>query len=87
MANVQQRRQISAPVTARPARFTVGRDKGGRWIVQDREGLVGGLFINEAAALHFAAEECNNNPDEICRASAGMVLDFAPLARNSGNIH
>lgn len=87
MANALQRRQSSASVTARPARFTIGRDKGGRWIVQDREGLVGGLFINEAAALHFAAEECNNNPDEICRATAGMVLDFAPLARSSGNIH
>lgn len=87
MANAQQRRQISAHRTARPARFTVGRDKGGRWIVQDREGRVGGLFINEAAALHFAAEECNHNPDEICRAGAGTTLDFAPLARSSGNIH
>ncbi|MBB3658379.1 hypothetical protein FHX15_003626 [Rhizobium sp. BK650] len=84
MANA---RQISAPTTARPARFTVGRDRGGRWIVQDREGLVGGLFINEAAALHFAAEECNHNADDICRVSAGVVLDFAPLGRGAGNIH
>ena len=87
MANAQQRRQISAPVTARPARFTIGRDRGGRWIVQDREGLVGGLFINESAALHFAAEECNHKPDEICRAAAGAVLDAAALTRGAGNIH
>jgi hypothetical protein len=87
MANAEQRRQFSAPLTTRPARFTVGRAKGGGWIVQDREGLVGGLFINEAAALHFAAEECNHNPDDICRAATGTVLDFAPLARGAGNIH
>jgi hypothetical protein len=78
MANAQQRRQSPAPALPRPARFTVGRDRNGRWIVQDREGRVGGLFINEAAALHFAAEECNRNPADICHAAQGMVLEFAP---------
>ena len=87
MANAQQRRQAPASVTARPARFTIGRDKGGRWIVEDREGLVGGLFINEAAALHFAAEECDHNLDDICRVATSVVLEFAPFARGSSNIH
>lgn len=57
-------------------RFTIGRDRSGAWIVEDRRGLVGGLFFNEAAALHFAAEESNHDHAEICRAPEGMILDI-----------
>jgi hypothetical protein len=87
MANAQQRRTTPAIAISPAPRFTVGRDQSGRWIVQDRKGLVGGLFANEAAALHFAAEECNHNVAEICRAKAGMVLEFAPSTSIAGNIH
>lgn len=69
------------------SRFTVGRDRNGRWIVHDREGMVGGLFINEAAALHFAAAECNCRLADIHRAATGMVLEFTPFARGAANIH
>ena len=41
-------------VPASPARFTVGRDHHGWWVVQDRLGKVGGLFASEDAAMHFA---------------------------------
>ncbi|SIR24801.1 hypothetical protein SAMN05880582_108149 [Rhizobium sp. RU20A] len=42
----------------RHARFTVGQDHHGWWVVRDEAGLVGGLFCNEEAAIHFAHEEC-----------------------------
>jgi hypothetical protein len=32
----------------------VGRDTDGRWVVQENHGLIEGLFVNRAAALHFA---------------------------------
>jgi hypothetical protein len=32
----------------------VGRDRDGRWVVQENHGLIEGLFVNRAAALHFA---------------------------------
>ncbi|MBA5806107.1 hypothetical protein [Rhizobium changzhiense] len=86
MANTQQRRSLPAAAPS-PSRFTVGRDRSGRWIVHDRDGLVGGLFINEAAALHFAAGECNSPSADIHRAAAGMVLEFAPFARGTAKIH
>lgn len=57
-------------------RFTIGRDGSGAWIVQDRQGLVGGLFCSEAAALHFAAEESNHDQTEICRAPDGLILNI-----------
>jgi hypothetical protein len=77
MANAQYmpRRSLSTLAAPQP-RFTIGRDRRGTWVVQDRRGLVGGLFANEAAALHFAAEESNHNPADICRAPDGSVLDF-----------
>ncbi|MDE1991901.1 MAG: hypothetical protein KGI75_05330 [Rhizobiaceae bacterium] len=89
MANAQhlQRRMAHVATSPAPARFTVGRDRRGAWIVQDRQGLVGGLFRNEAAALHFAAEECNHNPADICRAPEGSVLDLDGFVMPSSNLH
>jgi hypothetical protein len=79
MANAQSVQYRSpTTLTAHQPRFTVGRDRRGNWIVQDREGMVGGLFANETAALHFAVEESNHNPGDICRAPEGAVLDFGP---------
>ena len=86
MANIQHIQRLPSG-SPRRARFTVGRDNRGRWIVQDRQGRVGGLFVNEAAALHFAAAECNHDPAEICRAPDDTVLDFAPSSDPRLNLH
>lgn len=89
MANAQhlQRRFGHSPLSPAPARFIIGRDRRGSWIVQDRQGLVGGLFRNEAAALHFAAEECNHNTADICLAPEGTILDLDGLAPAPSNLH
>jgi len=76
-----------AATSPAPARFTIGRDRLGAWIVQDRQGLVGGLFASEAAALHFAAEECNHDPADICHAPEGSVLDFGGFVTSISNLH
>lgn len=89
MANAQHlpRRSAHSPLSPAPARFIIGRDRRGGWIVQDRQGLVGGLFRNEAAALHFAAEECNHNPADICLAPEGAILDLDGFASATSNLH
>ena len=89
MANAQhlQRRSAHSPLAPTPARFIIGRDRRGSWIVQDRQGLVGGLFRNEAAALHFAAEECNHNPADICLAPEGAILDLDGFTLAPSNLH
>ncbi|AYG65961.1 MULTISPECIES: hypothetical protein [unclassified Rhizobium] len=89
MANAQhiQRRSAHSPISPAPARFIIGRDRRGSWIVQDRLGLVGGLFRNEAAALHFASEECSHNPADICHAPEGAILDLDGFAPASSNLH
>ncbi|QRM55214.1 hypothetical protein [Sinorhizobium sp. BG8] len=63
------------------ARFTIGRDDHGWWVVNDRLGRVGGLFVSEDAALHFAAAECGRNPTEISRAPQGVIVEFGGFSR------
>jgi hypothetical protein len=41
---------------SRPLQFQIGRDSRGNWIVQDDQGLCGGLFIDRTQALRFARE-------------------------------
>lgn len=43
------------------ARFTIGRDHHGWWVVHDRLERVGGYFLNEDAARHFAVAEANHD--------------------------
>ncbi|OWV97218.1 hypothetical protein [Rhizobium sp. R693] len=63
-----------------PARFTIGRNSKGRWVVLDRDGRIGGLFTTESAALHFASEGCNGNHLEIRRAPDGEIVEPAPIS-------
>lgn len=66
------------------ARFLVGRDCHGTWVVRDRLGRVGGLFANESAALHFAAEEAGHDPRQVRRIPEGTLPDLhADFAKTS----
>jgi hypothetical protein len=88
MQNLHQIRPNSEIATGTlPARFVVGRDGHGGWVVQDRLGLVGGLFASEAAALHFAAEESNHNSADVCRAPEDVVLRLDGLTAAPANLH
>ncbi|KQV78690.1 hypothetical protein [Rhizobium sp. Root1220] len=81
MPSIQLNSRIE-PLQRKPAaRFTIGRDNRGRWVVADRDGLVGGVFISEHAARHFAADECGHDAAQICRADDSIVLQFGPLDR------
>lgn len=67
-------------------RFTIGRNTAGRWVVLDRDGRVGGIFISEHAAVHFASDECDHDTTQIVVSRDGAVLPFAPLDGGS-NVH
>ena len=40
-----------------PHHFAVSRNGQGRWVVRDREGLVGGVFLTRKDAVRFALGE------------------------------
>lgn len=49
--------QSEEPAEPDPMILLVGRDRRGRWTVQENHGLLGGAFISRDAALHFARAE------------------------------
>lgn len=55
-------------------RFTVGRDEHGWWIVDDRDGLVGGIFRDRASAVHFAIFESDHQPGAVCCVPDGVIV-------------
>ena len=45
--------------------FRVGKDSHGHWVVQDQQGLRGGLFVDRAQAIKFAMFENGNRPQAV----------------------
>ena len=64
----------SSRVASLPRLFQVGRDSHGNWVVQDQEGLCGGLFVDRAQAMKFAMFENGN-----CRQAVIMVPGILEL--------
>jgi hypothetical protein len=73
------------PSRPHSGRFTVGRDAEGNWIVQDRMGLVGGLFADRESAVHFALVESDRVPGAVCCAPDDQIMRmgaiFEPIQR------
>jgi hypothetical protein len=69
---------LSRPVASQ-SRFLVGRDAHGRWVVRDREGLIGGLFTDRAAAVHFALEESDRIPGAVACAPDEAIISLDPI--------
>lgn len=63
-------------------RFTVSRGKRGGWIVNDRLGLIGGIFVSESAARHFVFEESGCRAEASCDAAVhdAVKADFRRVA-------
>lgn len=58
-----------------PPIFMVGRDRGGHWVAQGKDGLRGGLFINRAEALKYAKFESGDYPHAVVMVSGTLELD------------
>jgi hypothetical protein len=71
-----------SPRSSRLARlFRIGRDSRGRWVVQDQQGLRGGLFIDRAEALKFAMFENGNCPQAVIMVPGILELDMSAKPR------
>ena len=57
--------------------FRIGRDSRGRWVVQDQQGLRGGLFVDRAQALKFAMFENGNRPQAVIMVPGILELDIS----------
>lgn len=72
-------RQVKVPAS-RPSLlsrlFRIGQDSRGNWVVQDQQGLCGGLFVDRAEALRFALFENGNRPQAVIMVPDVLELDL-----------
>ena len=78
-----QGQQSEPPSWLRPPLFMVGQDRRGNWVVQDKKGTRGGLFVNREAALRYVRSENGFKPQAVVMVSGGFELD---MNRNAGAV-
>jgi hypothetical protein len=61
--------------------FRVGRDSHGHWVVQDKTGLRGGLFVSRTEALKYAMFENGNRPQAVIMVPGVLELDISDTRR------
>jgi hypothetical protein len=61
--------------------FRIGKDSHGHWVVQDQQGLCGGLFVNRAEALKFAMFENGNRPQAVIMVPDVLELNMSGRPR------
>jgi hypothetical protein len=57
--------------------YLVGKNSHGDWVVRDKAGLRGGLFVNRTEALKFAMFENGRHPQAVIMVPGTLELDFA----------
>jgi hypothetical protein len=62
--------------------FLIGKNSRGNWVVQDQQGVRGGLFIGRAEALRYAMFENGNRPQAAIMVPGVLELD---MNRNAGS--
>jgi len=57
--------------------FLVGKDSHGHWVVRDKTGLRGGLFVGRAEALKFAMFENGHRPQAVIMVPGVLELNMS----------
>ena len=57
--------------------FLVGKNSRGNWVVQDQQGLCGGLFVDRAQAVKFAMFENGHRPQAVIMVPGVLELDMS----------
>ena len=55
----------------------IGKNSRGNWIVQQQNGIYGGLFVNRAQAFKYALFENGHHPETIIELSREIELEIA----------
>ena len=71
-----------------PLFFMIGQDSRGNWVVQDQDGVRGGLFVDRAEALKFARSENGNRAPTVVTVLGSLELNIdhkpAPFSQPAG---
>jgi hypothetical protein len=64
----------------------VGRNRRGQWVVQQQNGLYGGLFVSRAQAVKYALFENGHHPEMIVELAREIELDMGHAPASSGDV-
>jgi hypothetical protein len=73
---MKHERAPEPPSCLRMSMFMVGQDSHGHWVVQDLDGIRGGLFVSRDAALRFVRSENGNRSQVYVAVSGAFELDM-----------
>jgi hypothetical protein len=65
------------PSCLRQPIFLIGQDSRGNWVVEDKNGTRGGLFVDRAQALRYIRSENGNLPQAFVTVAGVFELDIA----------
>jgi hypothetical protein len=74
---VKQIQEAEPPSCLKSPLFMVGQDSHGNWVVQDQNGVRGGLFVDCAEALRFVRFENGNHPEAFVIVNEVFELDMS----------
>jgi len=69
-------RKAEPPSCLKPPLFMIGQDTRGNWVVQEQNGVRGGLFVNRAEALRYVRFENGDQPQALVMVSGALELDM-----------
>ena len=64
------------PSSLRQPIFLIGQDSRGNWVVEDKNGTRGGLFVDRAQALRYIRSENGNLPQALVTVAGVLELDL-----------
>ncbi len=72
---------VARTVKAASRMFMIGKNKCGQWVVQDQDGLYGGLFKERLEALRYALFENGHRPHAVIMVPGIFELDLSRRSR------
>jgi hypothetical protein len=69
-------KEAEPPAWLQSSRFMVGQDQHGNWVVQEQNGIRGGLFVDRDAALRFVRSENGGRRQAVILISGILELDM-----------
>jgi hypothetical protein len=64
----------------------IGRNSRGNWVVQEQNGLYGGLFVNRKQAVRYALFENGHHPETIFELKRDIELDMSAKLPSSDHL-
>lgn len=76
MKEVVNMKLVEPPCSPAAAIVFVGRNRRGKWVAREQNGVFGGLFVNRAQAFKYALFENGHHAETIIEVSHELELDI-----------